>query len=65
MNCRIVGVLLMQDEQGGDEKILAVPSSKLTTRYDKIQTYTICRRSRSNRSSTSSAITRISNPANG
>ncbi|MEJ0051190.1 MAG: inorganic diphosphatase [Methylovirgula sp.] len=40
MNCRIVGVLLMQDEQGGDEKILAVPSSKLTTRYDKIQNYT-------------------------
>jgi inorganic pyrophosphatase len=40
MNCRIVGVLLMQDEHGGDEKILAVPSSKLTTRYDKIQNYT-------------------------
>ena len=40
MNCRIVGVLLMQDEHGGDEKILAVPSSKLTARYDKIQNYT-------------------------
>jgi inorganic pyrophosphatase len=40
MNCRVVGVLLMQDEHGGDEKILAVPSSKLTTRYDKIQNYT-------------------------
>ena len=26
----------MQDEGGGDEKILAVPSSKLTRRYDKI-----------------------------
>jgi inorganic pyrophosphatase len=40
MNCRIVGVLLMQDEHGGDEKILAVPTSKLTPRYDKIQNYT-------------------------
>jgi inorganic pyrophosphatase len=40
INCRIVGVLLMQDEHGGDEKILAVPSSKLTARYDKIQNYT-------------------------
>ena len=29
----------MQDEGGGDEKILAVPSSKLTRRYDKIANY--------------------------
>ena len=27
MNCRVVGVLLMEDEAGGDEKILAVPAS--------------------------------------
>jgi inorganic pyrophosphatase len=40
MNCRVVGVLLMQDEQGGDEKIIAVPSQKLTTRYEKVQNYT-------------------------
>jgi inorganic pyrophosphatase len=40
MNCRIVGVLLMQDEHGGDEKLIAVPSSKLTSRYDKVQNYT-------------------------
>src|ERR1700689_3296544 len=25
MNCRVIGVLLMQDENGSDEKILAVP----------------------------------------
>ena len=40
INCRIVGVLLMQDEHGGDEKLIAVPTSKLTPRYDKIQNYT-------------------------
>jgi inorganic pyrophosphatase len=39
INCRPVGVLVMQDEGGGDEKILAVPSSKLTRRYDKIANY--------------------------
>jgi inorganic pyrophosphatase len=30
MSVRPVGVLLMEDEAGGDEKIIAVPSSKLT-----------------------------------
>ena len=39
INCRPVGVLVMQDEGGGDEKVLAVPSSKLTRRYDKIANY--------------------------
>ena len=37
---RPVGVLKMQDEAGGDEKILAVPVSRLTQRYDKIQSHT-------------------------
>ena len=36
MNCRPVGVLVMEDDAGGDEKIIAVPSSKITKRYDKI-----------------------------
>ena len=36
---RPVGVLLMEDEAGGDEKIIAVPTSKLTQRYDKVKTY--------------------------
>jgi inorganic pyrophosphatase len=40
MNCRIVGVLLMEDEAGGDEKLLAVPSPKLTKRYEKVLNYT-------------------------
>jgi inorganic pyrophosphatase len=40
MSCRLVGVLLMEDEAGGDEKLLAVPSSKLTRRYDGVRNYT-------------------------
>jgi inorganic pyrophosphatase len=37
---RPVGVLKMQDEAGGDEKILAVPVPRLTRRYEKIHNYT-------------------------
>ena len=37
---RPVGVLRMQDEAGGDEKIIAVPVPKLTRRYEKVHTYT-------------------------
>lgn len=40
INCRPVGVLVMEDDGGGDEKIIAVPSSKLTKRYDNVTTYT-------------------------
>jgi inorganic pyrophosphatase len=40
MACKIVGVLLMEDEAGGDEKLLAVPSAKLTQRYAGIANYT-------------------------
>lgn len=39
MSCRVVGVLLMQDESGNDEKIVAVPSAKLTKRYENINDY--------------------------
>jgi inorganic pyrophosphatase len=40
MSCRIVGVLLMEDEHGGDEKLLAVPTAKLTQRYAKVANFT-------------------------
>jgi inorganic pyrophosphatase len=40
INCRPVGVLVMEDEGGGDEKVVAVPSSKLTMRYDQVANYT-------------------------
>lgn len=36
---RPIGVLHMKDEAGGDEKIVAVPVSRLTTRYDKVINY--------------------------
>lgn len=39
ISCRLVGVLLMEDEAGADEKLLAVPSSWLTKRYDGVQEY--------------------------
>lgn len=39
ISVRPVGVLLMEDEGGEDEKIIAVPSSKLTKRYDRVQSY--------------------------
>ncbi|MFY0613475.1 MAG: inorganic diphosphatase [Hyphomicrobiaceae bacterium] len=39
MNCRPVGVLIMEDDGGGDEKLLAVPSAKLTKRYEKVTNY--------------------------
>lgn len=40
MSVRPVGVLLMEDESGVDEKIIGVPGPKLTQRYDKVQNYT-------------------------
>lgn len=40
INCRPIGVLVMEDDGGDDEKILAVPSSKVTQRYDRIKSYT-------------------------
>jgi inorganic pyrophosphatase len=40
MSCRIVGVLLMEDQAGIDEKLIAVPSSQLTARYDSVRNYT-------------------------
>ncbi|HRN89067.1 inorganic diphosphatase [Hyphomicrobium sp.] len=39
LNCRPVGVLVMEDEGGGDEKIIAVPSARLTKRYEKVRNY--------------------------
>lgn len=36
IRCRPVGMLMMTDEAGVDTKILAVPISKLTKRYDHV-----------------------------
>ena len=40
INVRPVGVLKMNDDGGGDEKIIAVPSLKLTQRYLNVHNYT-------------------------
>ena len=37
---RPIGVLRMQDEAGIDEKIIAVPVTRLTRRYEQVQDYT-------------------------
>jgi len=39
INVRPVGVLIMEDNAGQDEKIIAVPSHALTKRYDHIVTH--------------------------
>lgn len=39
LNVRPVGVLKMDDEAGGDEKIIAVPSPRLTKRYLGVTNY--------------------------
>ena len=40
MAVRPVGVLKMVDESGGDEKIVAVPASHISRRYDKVHDHT-------------------------
>jgi inorganic pyrophosphatase len=37
IRCRPVGMLNMEDEAGGDEKLVAVPHDKLTTMYKDIK----------------------------
>jgi inorganic pyrophosphatase len=40
INVRPIGVLKMEDEAGGDEKIIAVPVSEVTKRYAHVANYT-------------------------
>jgi inorganic pyrophosphatase len=39
MAVRPVGVLKMEDEAGGDEKVIAVPVPRLTRRYESVHNY--------------------------
>ncbi len=43
--CRPVGMLNMEDESGGDAKLLAVPTDKLTPLYRNVHEYTDVARS--------------------
>jgi len=38
INCRLIGVLIMEDESGMDEKLLAVPVSKVDPTFEEIKT---------------------------
>jgi inorganic pyrophosphatase len=40
INVKPIGVLRMEDDGGGDEKVIAVPSDKLTARYANVKNYT-------------------------
>lgn len=37
IKCRLIGMLLMEDESGMDEKLIAVPVSKIDPRFEPIQ----------------------------
>ena len=39
INVRPIGVMMMEDNSGMDEKILAVPSNHLTRRYEKVHSH--------------------------
>ena len=39
INVRPIGVLIMEDNAGQDEKIIAVPSQRTTARYDHVANY--------------------------
>ena len=40
INVRPIGVLIMEDNAGQDEKVIAVPSPKLTRRYENVYNHT-------------------------
>jgi inorganic pyrophosphatase len=40
INVRPIGVLMMEDNEGEDEKVIAVPVPKLTKRYENVRNYT-------------------------
>lgn len=39
INCRPVGVLVMEDDKGEDEKVVAVPSPHITRRFENVSDY--------------------------
>jgi inorganic pyrophosphatase len=39
MSCRPIGVLVMADEKGRDEKIVAVPAAHITRRWENVQDF--------------------------
>jgi Inorganic pyrophosphatase len=65
VRCRPIGMLKMDDEAGGDAKILAVPIDKLTGLYRAIHSPDDLPEISTRQIAISSSTTRISSPANG
>ena len=65
VTCRPIGMLKMEDEAGGDDKVLAVPTSKILPMYDHWQKPADVNPMRLKRSSTSSSTTRTSSRTSG
>jgi len=65
VRCRPIGALMMEDEAGPDEKIIAVPVDKLARSTAVCSHIRICRRSCATRSPISFSTTKISNGASG
>lgn len=40
VNCVPIGVLVMEDDGGQDEKLIAVPSTEVTRRYESVKNHT-------------------------
>lgn len=38
INCRLIGMLVMEDEAGMDEKLIAVPHGKIDPQFDHVKT---------------------------
>jgi inorganic pyrophosphatase len=36
IKCRLIGMLVMEDESGMDEKLIAVPHSKIDPQFDRV-----------------------------
>ena len=60
-----VGVLMMEDEKGGDEKIVAVPHKKIDAFYDGITSYTQLPQNLIDQIATSLSITKTWSRASG
>jgi len=65
IRCRPVGVMMMQDEAGSDEKLLAVPMTRSSRATRTCTTLDRCPSTGSSALGTFSSITRISSPASG
>ena len=39
INCRPIGVLVMEDDAGQDEKVMAVPSQQVSRRYENVTNF--------------------------